>query len=90
MHLRVHRELLPSQKNFDNLKMTQHLHQTLSAGHDYTSEDAPHSDRIQWYTMQTLIKTAQLVHNRDPKAFVTHQADTYNGLHLKAPSCHRV
>ena len=34
-------ELSQSQKNFDNLIMTQHLHKVLSAGHDYTSEDAP-------------------------------------------------
>ena len=46
--------------------MTQYLHKALSDGHDYTSEDAPHSDRIQWYIMQTLIKPAQSVYNRDP------------------------
>ena len=93
MHLREHRELLQSQKNFDNIIMTQHLHQALSAGHNYNSEDAPHSNRIQWYIMQTLIKLAQSVHNRDPKTLITHLADTYNahnGTHLKAPSYHRV
>ena len=66
MHLRVHRELLQSQNNFDNIIMTQHLHKALCDGHDYTSEDGPHSDRIQWYIMQTLIKLAQSVYNRDP------------------------
>ena len=43
--------------------------------------------------MQTLIKLAQSVHNRDPKTLITHLADTYNahnGTHLKAPSYHRV
>ena len=61
--------------------------------HDYTSEDAPHSDRIQWYIMQTLIKLAQSVHNRDPKTLITYLAVTYNahnGTHLKAPSYHCV
>ena len=93
MHLREHRGLLQSQKHFDNIIMTQHLRKALSAGHDYTSEDGPHSDRIQWYIMQSLIKLAQSVHNRDTKALVTHLADTYNahnGTHLKAPSYHRV
>ena len=80
MHLEEHRELLKSQKNFDNLIMTQHLQQALSAGHDYTSEDVPHSDRIQWYIMQTLIELAQSVHNRDPKTLITHLADTYLSL----------
>ena len=86
-------ELSQSQKNFDNLIMTQHLHKVLSAGHDYTSEDAPHSDRTQWYNMQTLIKLAQSVHNRDPKTLITHLAvkyNAYNGTHLKNPSYHRV
>ena len=54
--------------------------------HDYTSEDAPHSDRIQWYIMQTLIKLAQSVHNRDPKTLITLSADSYNGTHLTAPT----
>ena len=70
--------------------MTQHLHKALSAGHDYTSEDAPHPDRIQWYTSQTLVKLAQSVH---PKTLITHLAvkyNAYNGTHLKNPSYHRV
>ena len=44
MHLREHSELLQSQKNFDHMIMTQYLHKALSDGHDYTSEDAPHSE----------------------------------------------
>ena len=44
MHLREHRELLQSRKNFDNLILTQHLDKALSARYDYTSEDAPHSE----------------------------------------------
>ena len=66
MHLKEHTELLQSQKNFVSIIMTQHLHKALSVGHDYISEGAPHSDRIQWYIMQTLIKLAQSVYNRDP------------------------
>ena len=65
--------------------MTQHLHKALSAGHDYTSEGEPHSERIQWYMTQTLIKLAWTVRNRDPKTLVTHLAVTCNGTLLKAP-----
>ena len=58
--------------------MTQHLHKALFAGQDYTSEDAPHSDRIQWYIIQTLTKLTQSEHNRHPKTLITHLADKYN------------
>lgn len=62
--------------------MTQNLQKELAVGHDYTSEDAPRSDRIQWYITQTLAKLAQAVHNRDLKILLTHLADTHSGTHV--------
>ena len=58
--------------------MSQNLKKSLSVGHDYTSEDAPHTDRIIWYITQTLIQLADAAYKRNPKALIAYLADNYN------------
>ena len=56
--------------------MSQNLKKELSAGHDYTSEDAPHTDRITWYITETLIQLADAAYKQDPKPLIAHLTDT--------------
>ena len=57
-HVRGHKEIKQSQWKLDHSIMSQNLKKELSASHDYTSEDAPHTDRISWYITQTLVQLA--------------------------------
>ena len=68
--------------------MSQNLKKALSVGHDYTSEDAPHTDRIIWYITQTLIQLADAAYKQNPKALIAYLADNYNSgsnTNFKAP-----
>ena len=75
-HFREHKQIKQSQRKFDYSIMSQNLKKELSAGHDYTSEDAPHTDRITWYITQTLIQLADAAYKQDPKPLIAHLTDT--------------
>ena len=68
--------------------MSQNLKKSLSAGQDYTSEDAPHTDRIIWYITQTLIQLADAAYKQHPKALIEYLTENYNAnnnTNIRAP-----
>ena len=71
--------------------MSQNLKKALSVGHDYTSEDAPHTDRIIWYITQTLILLVDATSKQNPKAFIAYLTDNCNAnynTNIRAPKGH--
>ena len=68
--------------------MSQNPKKALSAGHDYTSEDAPHTDRIIWYITQTLIQLADTAYKQNPKPLIAYLTENYNAnnnTNIRAP-----